>query len=94
MIASYFMRGVDTHELFDNLDIASHPLYESHINKHDVMFMDMSVGATSFKTYDDYIANITRNILGSLESLKEGVHANPAIPVSENIEMFSDLLEK
>ncbi len=93
MIASYFMKGVDTHELFDDLSIASHPLYESHINKHNVIFMDLSDGAATVNTYDEYIANITRNILSSLESLKEGVLANKSIPVSENIEMFSGLLE-
>ncbi len=85
MIASYFMKGMDTHELFDDLDVASHPLYESHINKHDVIFMDLSDGAAAAKTIDEYMDVIKVRIQEDMASLYPTVNVDSSRSLSDHL---------
>ena len=61
MLAAYYDRSCDAHELFDDLEIASRPSYEKHLNKYDVIYVDMTteLGAVGEK--------------GLLDHLKDGV---------------------
>ncbi|WP_295094451.1 AAA family ATPase [Ruminococcus sp.] len=53
MLCAYYDCSCDSHELFDNLKIAQDISYETHINKYDVIYIDM----TGIKPYcNDYKA--------------------------------------
>ena len=41
MLAAYYRYGTDSSRLFENLAIANHPSYEEHLNKHDVIMVNM-----------------------------------------------------
>jgi hypothetical protein len=41
MLAAYYARGIDSHELFLPFEIAGDPTYEKHLNKYDVLFFNM-----------------------------------------------------
>ena len=41
MLAAYYDRSCDSHELFDGKTISSDPTYEGHINKYDVIYIDI-----------------------------------------------------
>ena len=43
MLAAYYGIGEDAHPLFENLAIANHPTYEEHLNKHNVIMINMQV---------------------------------------------------
>ena len=42
MLVAYYDVSCDSHELFDDLLIAKDPCYEKHLNKYNVMYLDMS----------------------------------------------------
>lgn len=92
MIATYFMKGIDSHDLFDDLMVSSNPLYENHINKHDVIFMDLSFGASSARTYDEYISIITENLMFDIKQLYPEAPIDPKRPVFINLDILSDYL--
>lgn len=41
MLAAYYSRGCDSRELFAGRKIESHPAYEEHLNRYDVIFLNM-----------------------------------------------------
>ena len=41
MLAAYYDNSCDSHALFDDLEIAQHPSYEKHLNKYNVIQVDV-----------------------------------------------------
>ena len=41
MLAAYYDNSCDSHDLFDNLEISRHPSYETHLNKYNVISVDV-----------------------------------------------------
>ena len=41
MLAAYYDNSCDSHDLFDSLEIAKHPSYEKHINRYNVIQVDV-----------------------------------------------------
>ncbi|MGN0829910.1 MAG: AAA family ATPase, partial [Candidatus Ornithospirochaeta sp.] len=46
MIAAYYSKGRDSHELFSNLKVSKDPSYEDNINKYTVLKLDLNGAAT------------------------------------------------
>ena len=42
MIQAYYDCSCDSHNLFDDLEIAKDPVYEDHINKYNVLYLDIT----------------------------------------------------
>ncbi len=42
MLAAYYSRGCDSRELFRGLMIENAPGFEEHLNKYDVIYLDIS----------------------------------------------------
>lgn len=60
MIASYFGKGIDSSKAFDHLRLSQHPLYQQHLNKHNVihiMFNEVPDEITSYEEYSRMIKN-------------------------------------
>ena len=60
MIASYFGKGIDSSKAFDHLRLSQHPLYQQHLNKHNVihiMFNEVPDEITSYEEYSRIIKN-------------------------------------
>lgn len=58
MLAAYYDRSCDSKELFQNLKIAKSPDFEKHLNRHDVIFLNiqqMLSGAGSPEKVPEYI---------------------------------------
>ena len=77
MLAAYYRYGTDSSELFENLAIAKHPSYEEHLNKHDVIMVNMQEFLSKAKakakkkgkklTVTAMIENLTSTITKELE---------------------------
>ena len=60
MIASYFGKSIDSSKAFDHLRLSQHPLYQQHLNKHNVihiMFNEVPDEITSYEEYSRMIKN-------------------------------------
>ena len=82
MLAAYYDCSCDSHELFANMEIAKNPTFEQHINKYNVIYLDMTSFVTRF--HDD-------NIVGQIEkALKEDIlEIFPDVAVKE----YDDLMD-
>ena len=73
MLCAYYDHSVDSHSLFADLEIASHPSFEKHLNKYPVIYLDMTSFVTRY--HDDDIvgmidAELKADVLDSYPDVK------------------------
>jgi len=61
MLAAYYDHSCDSRHLFADLEIASHPSFEQHLNKYPVIFLDMTAFVTKYHD-DDIVGMIDRQL--------------------------------
>ena len=57
MLAAYYDCSCNSHELFDDLEIAKDPNYEKHLNQYNVLYLDITgfLGDTTLDGLPDFI---------------------------------------
>ena len=67
MLCAYYDKTCDSHELFDGLKIANDPSYKKHIQKYDVIYLDMTgiIGETNIS---DIVGYTKRNIIEEIRT--------------------------
>ena len=84
MIAAYYSKGSDSHEVFSSLKISKDPTFEDNINKYTVILLDMNdfvtnKGKLSVSEYiDEEVISELRKEYPSV-TLKDGVSLSTAI---------------
>ncbi|MBR1740426.1 MAG: AAA family ATPase [Lachnospiraceae bacterium] len=85
MLSAYYDRSCDSSVLFDDLEIAGHPSYRKHLNKYNVVYLDITniIGKAGVKNVVDYISDAVMSELmeeypslekkGSLDEMMGGV---------------------
>lgn len=66
MLAAYYTVGFDSGSLFKNCLIADRLDYGSHINQHNVIFIDLSRLPRACNSCQEYISEIENNIIDDL----------------------------
>lgn len=66
MIGAFFGKSEDSSNVFDKLEIAKSNLYDEHLNKHDVIYIDFSELPEQCKSYEQYITRISDGIKADL----------------------------
>ena len=66
MIASYFGKGIDSHEEFDRLKASGYPWYEKHLNQHNVIHMVFNKIPLGCSSYSQYIGRFANGLLTDL----------------------------
>ena len=85
MLAAYYDRSCDSRPLFADLQIASDPTFEEHLNKYPVIYLDLSAFSRRFATGDavDYMEK---------ELIKDIRTAYPKVPVPKGADLMKYLL--
>jgi hypothetical protein len=81
MLCAYYGKGCDSRELFRGLKIASDKSFDEHLNKYDVIYLDM----TSFISEADNLKNVLADIRTSI--IEEVRLAYPEVKQSEKISL-------
>lgn len=76
MLCAYYDKSCDSSKLFDNLIIAKDEHYLDHLNKYDVIYLDMT-GIIEATEKDDMVSFIKRNVTQEL------VEAYPELEIQE-----------
>ena len=85
MLCAYYDHSCDSRQLFADLQIASDPQFEKHLNKYPVIYLDISDFVTRFK--DDSI------MLHINEEMKADIHeAYPDVPVKDDDDLMALLI--
>ena len=71
MIAAFFGKTDRKDRIFDNLVISREPEYKSHLNRHDVVYIDFSRAPKGCKNYAQYIARIENGVVEDLMAAYE-----------------------
>ena len=79
MIAAYYSKGCDSHEIFSDLKISKDPSYEENINKYSVIQLDMN-DVMKNKGKADLMSFISRRVI---EELKEEYNTFPIVLFAE-----------
>ena len=89
MLAAYYDKSCDSHELFDDLAISKDPDYEKHLNKYNVMYLDMSFFIAEAEDKLQVVAYTRKRLIGELMRMyPEYVHEH--MTVSDALEAIVD----
>ena len=66
MLNAYYSKGCDSRNLFDNLKIAKDPSFEKHLNKHNVIWIDMGGAFCSSTDKSSFLPKLQRDIINDL----------------------------
>ena len=72
MLCAYYDKSCDSEELFSNFSISGDESYREHLNKYDVLYLDIS-GILGEVSSDRIVQFIRRNITVEIESQYPGV---------------------
>ena len=67
MLAAYYTKTLDTHDLFDGLQISSVSACRQHLNQHHVIFIDFSRMPRGCENYDTYIQSIEDILINDIQ---------------------------
>lgn len=67
MLGAYYVRGYDSHSIFDGLKISGTKDYELHMNQYNVIHIDLSRLPDRCEDYKDYITNVIENLKEDLQ---------------------------
>ena len=85
MLCTYYDRSCQSRELFADLEIASDPTFEQHLNKYPVIYLDLTSFVTRFR--DDSVVSVIE------EELMADIHANyPDVPVEAKDDLMKLLI--
>lgn len=76
MLCAYYDRSCDSHHLFDDLAIAQSPTYDAHLNRYDVLYVDMTAIIGEVGT-ENLIAHIKECVTEELLLAYPGLRAEP-----------------
>ena len=85
MLCAYYDQSCDSRHLFADLEIASDPSFEKHLNRYPVIFLDLTDFTTRFK--DDSIMKHVQ------KELKDDIReAYPEVPVKDDDDLMAYLI--
>lgn len=85
MLNAYYDQSCDSRNLFTDLEIASDPSFEKHLNKYSVIYLDLTNFTTRFK--DESIMYHVQ------KELKDDIHeAYPDVPVKDEEDLMAYLI--
>ncbi len=81
MIGAFFGKIDREDRIFDRLVISEQPEYQSHLNRHDVIYIDFSRAPKGCKSYSQYITRIENGIMEDLLAVYEnhGLSKNDSV---------------
>lgn len=66
MLAAYYSRDCDSHEIFDHLRIAKDDSYEKKMNQYDTIFINMQEFLSRSKSMDEMLCLLQKSVLWDL----------------------------
>ncbi len=66
MLNAYYSKGCESKEMFDELNISKDETYLKHLNKHNVIWIDMADIYTSIKDKGNFLNELETNLLYDL----------------------------
>lgn len=91
MIASFFSKGINSRDLFRNLKIGQSVNFESHINKHNVIYISFNEIPQNCTTYQQYINRIEKRLHNDLRKAFPQIKSDDTVAVWD---LLGDIYEE
>ena len=85
MLCAYYDQSCDSRSLFTDLEIASDPSFEKHLNKYPVIFLDLTNFTTRFKD-DSIMEHVQKELIADVQK------AYSDIPVRDGDDLMAYLI--
>lgn len=73
MLAAYYSKGCDSKKMFSNLAISRKEDFKTHLNRYDVIHIDIQWFLTNCDNIDEFVAFLTKNVLDELRNIYPNV---------------------
>ena len=85
MLAAYYSKGCNSEEMFSGLDISRESDFKTHLNKYDVIHLDIQWFLANCDNVDNVVAFITKSVQAELREIYPGVLPEEEISLSESL---------
>jgi len=68
LLAEYYGRGEDVNHLFKNLNIATNEFYEKHLNKYNVLMINMQTFLSQSNSIEEMLGLLTKTVIEEIIS--------------------------
>ncbi len=93
MLEAYYSKGYDSKELFKDLKIYQDPSFEKHLNKYNVITIDMAGVGTLLKNKDEILDKITSLLITDLKKAFPNILTQEETIVEALITIYSETKE-
>lgn len=73
MLAAYYSKGADSEEMFSRLEISKNIDFKTHLNKYDVIHIDIQWFLANCDDIDHVVAFITKSVLDELRDIYSSI---------------------
>ena len=94
MLNAYYSKGCDSKALFDKLNIAKDKTYLEHLNKHNVIWIDMASLYANIENKDEFVNELKKRILIDLEEKYKNIDLSNLLLSDSIVEINSKLNER
>lgn len=67
MLCAYYGKGCDSHSLFDDLKISCSDTYEKHLNKYDVIYLDITWFISTTENRKEVVKDLQDSVIKELK---------------------------
>ena len=89
MLAAYYSKGCNSEEMFSGLDISRESNFKTHLNKYDVIHLDIQ---WFLANCDNVVAFITKSVQAELREIYPGVLPEEEISLSESLSRIKNIV--
>lgn len=79
MLVAYYSKGCDSHSLFDSLEISKTDSYEDHLNKHNVIYLNMQDFISLTENVNEMLSLITDAVISELLKIYDVTAIRPIL---------------
>ena len=92
MLAAYYSKGCNSEEMFSGLDISRESDFKTHLNKYDVIHLDIQWFLVNCDNVDNIVAFITKSVQAELREIYPGVLPEEEISLSESLSRIKNIV--
>ena len=85
MLAAYYGKGSGSSELFDKLVISGTEGYTEHLNKYNVIYLNMQQFLSGSKNVEEMLSSINKGLMYDLEDDFEDINLRPEMGLTYNL---------
>lgn len=90
MLAAYYSKGADSEQMFSSLEIGRSEDFKEHLNKYDVIHIDIQWFLANCEEADNVVSFITKSVLDELRDIYPGVLPQHVVTLPDALSRVKD----